>query len=316
MKRFDPAFTPDPGETPETDRALHWLQTANAKEDVLAAISSKIRVRNRRRRALQIGGSAAAAVLAAILWLRPQPTRIDGAGPATRTATATFSAPRQQLLPDGSVVELNEGAEVSHAFTDSVRRVTLVHGEAHFRVAKNPFRPFVVTAGGVSVRAVGTAFSVHLDSAGVEVLVSEGKVAVEKYIAEPSASSPAAAPSEVATALVSLLTAGGRALISTPEVPVQVSTLPAAELTRRLAWRVPQLEFSRTPLVEVVELINAHNGTGTRLAIDPDSPALETIKLSGFLSADNTEGLVRLLQANFQVQAEANGTTIVLHKRH
>jgi transmembrane sensor len=57
--------------------------------------------------------------------------------------------------------------------------VVLERGEAHFQVAKNPARPFVVVARGVEIRAVGTAFSVGLESTRVEVLVTEGQVAVE-----------------------------------------------------------------------------------------------------------------------------------------
>ena len=53
-------------------------------------------------------------------------------------------------------------------------------GEAYFTVAKNPGRPFVVAAGGVGVRAVGTAFNVRLDSDAVEVLVTEGRVQVSR----------------------------------------------------------------------------------------------------------------------------------------
>ena len=40
--------------------------------------------------------------------------------------------------------------------------------------------PFIVNAGGVEVRAVGTAFNVNLQSKSVAVLVTEGKVAVER----------------------------------------------------------------------------------------------------------------------------------------
>ena len=62
-----------------------------------------------------------------------------------------------RALDDGTVVELNGGAEIEVQFTAAERRLRLVRGEAHFQVAKNPLRPFVVEAGGVAVRAVGTA---------------------------------------------------------------------------------------------------------------------------------------------------------------
>src|SRR5204863_5888557 len=87
--------------------------------------------------------------------------------------------------PDGSVVELNRGAVVSAHFTASERRMRLVSGEANFKVAKDPQRPFVVEARGVAVRAVGTAFNVRIDAVSVEVLVTEGVVNVAQPPAPP-----------------------------------------------------------------------------------------------------------------------------------
>ena len=54
----------------------------------------------------------------------------------------------------------------------------LVRGEAHFVVAADASRPFVVSAGAVSVRAVGTEFVVRYSAREIGVLVTEGRVAV------------------------------------------------------------------------------------------------------------------------------------------
>src|SRR3546814_19282958 len=59
-----------------------------------------------------------------------------------------------------------------------MRRVILRRGEASFEVAHNVQRPFVVSAEGLDVRAVGTAFVVGIEDGGVEVTVAEGVVAV------------------------------------------------------------------------------------------------------------------------------------------
>src|SRR5205814_7462486 len=89
------------------------------------------------------------------------------------------STPTKQTLPDGSVVHLNTGAAISVAYTHSSRRVVLDRGEAHFQVEKS-VTPFVVAAHGIEVRAVGTVFSVQLMPQAVEVLVTEGRVAVDQ----------------------------------------------------------------------------------------------------------------------------------------
>ena len=113
---------------------------------------------------------AAAAVALLLVW--------SSANRAPNHATLAFEATtyRQETLSDGSVLDLNRGAHVVVQFTAAERRVLLVQGEAQFAVAKNPARPFVVRAGGVEVRAVGTAFNVKLAGPNLEVLVTEGTV--------------------------------------------------------------------------------------------------------------------------------------------
>src|SRR5690606_33594553 len=64
-------------------------------------------------------------------------------------------------------------------FTRSTRSVALDRGEAHFNVAKDPKRPFQVSAGVGTVTAVGTAFNVQRrQDAHVVVTVTEGIVEV------------------------------------------------------------------------------------------------------------------------------------------
>ena len=52
------------------------------------------------------------------------------------------------VLEDGSKVELNRGAQALVRFTEDKRLIDLLAGEAHFTVAKDKNRPFVVRARG------------------------------------------------------------------------------------------------------------------------------------------------------------------------
>jgi transmembrane sensor len=64
-------------------------------------------------------------------------------------------------LPDGTTVWLNSGSKITYPekFSDGKREVQL-HGEALFEVKKNEKWPFYVNLGELSVKAVGTSFSV------------------------------------------------------------------------------------------------------------------------------------------------------------
>lgn len=295
-----------PSATPHADAALGWLQQSGARSELLGEVSRQLQ-RRRRRRASGVVAAGLALGLAVVFWPRvPEVPAVDPVRIATTTALVT--APRQQVLADGTKVEFKEGAEIEVDFGGALRRVTLRRGEAHFQVAKDAARAFVVTAGTVEVRAVGTAFSVQLDHTAVEVLVTEGQVALEKVAPAPV--------SEPAPAAAALLDAGHHAVIPLAAEQPRINPVPVAEMHKRQAWRVPQLEFSRTPLGEILPLMNEHAAArGKRpIAIDPGSPGLRDVKLSGFLAADNTEGLAGLLRANFSVQVEMSESRITLRQ--
>ena len=210
----------------------------------------------------------------------------------------------QRTLEDGSVIELNRGAVVAVHYTPGERRVELVRGEAHFTVAKNPARPFIVSAAGVDVRAVGTAFNVRLDAAAVEVLVTEGHVQV----------TPPAAPALDATMLeMPELFAGQSTLVSLTPVPPppQIATVTAAEIAQQLAWQPRLLDFTGAPLADIVAEFN--RGNPLRLVIE--DPALAALRLSASFRSDNVEGFVRLMESDFGMRLERRGPSEIVLRR-
>lgn len=82
-------------------------------------------------------------------------------------------------LPDGSTVLLNEGSELSYdsSFGKEYRQVTL-RGEAYFDIKKDPDHPFIVDAGKVKTRVLGTAFNINSKDNKVIVTVTRGLVEV------------------------------------------------------------------------------------------------------------------------------------------
>ena len=76
--------------------------------------------------------------------------------------TTVIGEQRFITLPDTSTVLLNTDSQFSIAYTPEFRDIYLIQGEAHFEVQQSSERPFRVFAGKSQVRAVGTAFSVHL----------------------------------------------------------------------------------------------------------------------------------------------------------
>lgn len=252
---------------------------------------------------------AAAAVLA-VLFL-PRTTRQLPAPMAPQAAATDADSDTQRVLPDGSVVEFNRGAAITVDYSAKRRSVRLVTGEAHFTVVKDPTRPFVVTAQGVDVRAVGTAFNVRVDRAVVEVLVTEGQVRLDSTPESPGQSDRTADGSGAAP-LVPQLEARQRAIVSGParaEAP-QIDTLTPGEIERVLAWQHRRLDFTATPLAEVVAEFNRRNHTQIIL-IDHE---LAAMRVSASFRSNNIEGFIHLMESGFGMRAERREAEILLRR--
>ena len=141
-------------------------------------------------------------------------------------------------LQDGSRMTLNTDSQVRLALTDKERGVVLVRGEAFFEIAKDPKRPFVVSAGGRRIVVVGTKFSVRRTEDDVRVAVTEGKVRMEDGSASSRASSTQTAGVAMeASEGVFVLEAGNVARAGGAGMLVQSKSL--SELQETLSWRLP-----------------------------------------------------------------------------
>jgi len=269
---------------------------------------NELAARQRRRRwKVQLGwaaGLAAAAAVAVMFLVQPAQRPVASQPDA---ALVVISRPERRVLEDGSIVELKRGAEIAVNYSTARRDVRLVRGAALFTVAKNPNRPFVVTGGSVEVRAVGTAFAVQLGDDAVDVLVTEGRVAVDRRTT--------AQETEAAAASV-FVSAGDRLVVPTAAAQneeLQVEAISPDEMSNRLAWRGAQLDLSGTRLQDAVQALNREN----QVRITVADSALAERRLSGIFDANNAEGFVRMLEADttLDVVAERHADEIVLRSR-
>jgi transmembrane sensor len=242
-----------------------------------------------------VAGLAAAIALAAGFALRPTTEAERATAVAAVVPVAEAGGYERRELEDGSVVELNRGAAIDVSFSATERRIALRGGEALFTVRKDGARPFTVRAGGVEVRAVGTAFNVRLAAQSVEVLVTEGKVQVAPPVSANATGSAAARP---------LVVAGERALVALAADAVpQIARATPAELERVRGWQPQLLDFSSTPLAEAVAEFNRRNRV--QLVLEDDTRAALPIVAS--IRSDNLDGFVSLIAAPAGLRAERRG---------
>jgi transmembrane sensor len=233
-----------------------------------------------RRRVIQIGGAIAAAALisAAGAWqfLRQRGRFVTGKGETKVVA-----------LKDGSVVTLNTASEILVDYSDTVRAVELVRGEALFDVAKNKAQPFVVAAGDTNVRVVGTSFSVRrIDAAPIQVLVREGTVEVFKPAqgikpVRISANSMAVAEADTASA-------------------IEAMPVPAAQVHRQMAWQNGQIAFEGETLAQAAEEFSRYSDT--RIVIEDAGLAREEI--AGLFKATDPVGFAQTIAISLNAHAK------------
>jgi transmembrane sensor len=200
---------------------------------------------------------------------------------------------RRVALADTSVASINSSSRLEVRLTREQRQITLVKGEAWFEVAKDKTKPFVVEAGDVRVRAVGTAFGVRRFRDGAEVLVTEGTV--EVWTGEAKAR----------------LTAGQRSFVPYKTAQITVAQQPQ-EIQRKLAWREGKLIFTRQTLGEAVADFNRYS---VKKIIISD-PALESKRIFGQYQIDAAEQFARDIGAYLNVPIEVGMESIVIGAKH
>lgn len=209
---------------------------------------------------------------------------------------------RSVVLADGSRVQLNSRTRLRVHFTESGRNVDLLEGQALFRVAKNPQRPFVVKSADVSVRAVGTVFDVDRKQSGTTVTVLEGRVAV-RSLAELQPQTPGNQVIDLPPPQV-FVDAGEQVRRS-----AHSTQQPArANLAAATAWTRGSLVLEGWRLADVVEEFNRHNEQQLVIA----DPSLADMRISGVYASTDPELLVRFLRDQPAVRVEETHSTIVI----
>src|SRR5690606_35616051 len=134
----------------------------------------------------------------------------------------------------------------------------LERGEAFFDVAKDPTRPFIVTAGERVVTALGTSFVVRFDPNQVAVTLVEGRVAVSEHADAATTASLKSASSSKGDAPSAgdflILEPGER--VTFAETGSAVIDQPRSDATA--AWRRGEVVLNDTPLSEAALEMNRY----------------------------------------------------------
>lgn len=228
---------------------------------------------------------------------------------SVKLAKGAFAETHERhVLEDGSIIKLNKGAQARVSFSNTSRRVNLEMGEAHFSIAKDEQRPFVVIANGVAVQAVGTMFNVLIDHDSVDVTVTEGKVMVGE-----KRNNNAVFKEEELGLTVQELSAGQRSIVdvrSATSLPL-VEAISKVEINKQLTW-LKLFDFTATPLSEIVLEFNRHNEQ--KMVIE--DPSIENLAVSASIQSDNVDVFISVLELTMNIEADrVDESTILLRSK-
>lgn len=209
--------------------------------------------------------------------------------PEVRTEYGQIS---RQQLPDGTEVTMNANSKLRYSpgWKDGVDREVWVSGEAFFHVQKTPMKSrFILHTDHFDIIVTGTKFNVVNRQGKDNVLLQEGSITLQ--------------------------TPDGKELHLAPGDFVEFNS---RQLERRpakddsvLAWREQKLIFDKTPLRELVSIINEQYG----VAVTLDADSIGDKKISAILPNNNLDVLLQALVATseFDVVRQKDGIIIKAH---
>jgi transmembrane sensor len=222
-----------------------------------------------------------AAALFSVGHWREEPPRVAAGAGQGRDYTSAVGEHRSIPLADGSVLALNSDTLIRVEYTPTQRSLTLLRGEAHFDVAHDTARPFVVRVNSRSVRAVGTAFNVRRRGPlAHEVLVTEGVITTPQG---------------------TRLQAGDLLTIAEDGTSA-VRRLDATQIEKTGAWRRGVLILDGITLAEAMDEVSRY--TTRRIVID--DPRLASLRLGGSFPTTDLRGILRSLRASFGIDAHTD----------
>ena len=270
------------------EAVLGRLERLNATALDSASLEGAEQPKWNRRRLVLTGGVAAsiAAALGIAQYLRK--TIPDQA------YSTAMGEVRKVVLADRSVVTLNTDTKIKVRFTEELREISLLQGEALFDVAKNKKRPFIVSAGDTQIRAVGTSFTVSmLPEKPVEVLVKEGVVELRR--AGDTAAIPVRASANIqATAPI--------------DAPIVTVALPEEKLVRNLAWQGGQIALDNQSLEDAASEFARYSKV--RIVVDP---AVSEKTITGLFAANDPVGFAKAAAGVLKLQVEVRGSEVRIY---
>jgi len=196
-------------------------------------------------------------------------------------------------LQDGSHVTLNSGSSIRYTKRKSLSyREVKLSGEAFFEVSRDTSRPFIIDAGPAQIEVLGTSFNVNAypDSEEVEVTVRSGLVSMK---------AKDAADHQI------VLNKGNSGVYKKEE---KALNLILEGNTNAVAWKTRLLEFSDTPINEVIDVLKHTYQADIKL----QDPGLSEYTITVSFNNQDLDAVLEVLASTLDLTIETDGAQIII----
>lgn len=199
---------------------------------------------------------------------------------------------RKIMLPDGSKVVLNVDSKLRYSgtFQDSLREVFLT-GEAYFEVKKDVSRPFVVHAGEMNVKVLGTSFNVrsYSEDQDTKATLVDGSVEIESAYGAPVKLKP-------------LQTAS----LDRQDKRIEIKRVSAEEA---VSWKEGKLIFRETLMEDVLEDLERRYD----VKFDIQSEVLYDYLYTGTFDNLTIDEVLKVLKISSPIEYKRENEKIILY---
>lgn len=228
----------------------------------------------------------------------------------------------QQLtvaLVDGSTAYLDTDTKMTTLFTETSREIELISGKALFYVVHEKRRPFIVKAGDIIVRAVGTEFNVYRENSDrISVTVTQGSVRIiragdrqdlHRQVWSAESDAPAFHGKSASDLPPDVIVSGKEVVIDETKGAYEIKDIA---VKNNNSWRWGKLLFNDVPLSQAVHEMNRY--LTEKIVIVDDR--IKDMPVSMTFSIRDRKYFVKTLEKALALESEktSQGRTLLMKK--
>lgn len=197
----------------------------------------------------------------------------------------------QHMLPDGSIIWINQGSQISYD-PEFIRREISLEGEAFFDVEKDPDRPFIVLAGESKTTVLGTRFNlkVNQNEGSVDLFVEEGRVAFS---------------AQNRTTEATIVQLGQAASLDSESLAIV--KIPKGD-KNQMSWKSKQLHFDHLELGYVIQTLEDYFG----IDMEVSHPGIMNCDFKSTFINPTIQEVLQTIEFSLNAKIEQNNQTYLI----